>query len=329
MRIGLVARQDCGGLAAQSIEFARNLPIAATMVVDLGDLGRGPSFDYPWVNPIHVKGPWIDDLAQVRWFLNEVDVVLSIETFYGAMITELAGMRHIPTVRYVNPELYRNEGESHVVLPTNWERDRVPQATVIPQGVTLPINAVVRDKPVATILHMASPAMMDRNGTSDFHAAINHTNLGFRIIVAGPQTKTYALEGRHDWVYDTSYRQDRLTLYSDDIDVLVMPRRFGGLCLPMLEAASFGIPTIALDVSPQNGWFSKGLVPSEGFDTISMVGGNFEVHRTNIPLLTGMIDFYSQNSLRELSMDALEWARSNSWEVITPIWMEFFTKILS
>lgn len=333
MRIGLVARQDCGGLAAQSLEFAKNLPITATMVVDLGELGRGPSFGYDWPMPIHVKGPWIDDLVSVRNFLNEVDVVLSIETFYGEMITELAKYRGIPTVRYANPELFKQEGESHVVLPTNWELNRMLQygATVIPQGVTMPERTMdfVRHHEARTIMHFAAPAMMDRNGTLDFHAAMSHTRKGFTVKVAGPRDKIYVQGPQHDWHYDSEFRQNRLDFYTPDVDLLVLPRRYGGLCLPMLEAASYGIPTIAPDLSPQNEWFKEGLVPTEGYDSIPMVNGSFRVHKTDIMQLTNTIDRYGSVSIKELSEHALTWAKSNSWEEVTPIWIDYFSKILA
>lgn len=330
MRIGLIARQDSGGLAAQSLEFAKNLPIAATFVVDLGEVGRGDTFPYDWHNPLYVKGPWIDELEKVRWFLDQVDVVLSIETFYGAMVTELASMRGIPTVRYVNPELYRDEGESHVVLPTHWEADRVQQATIIPQGVTIPegINEMVRDRPLKTILHMSAPAMMDRNGTADFHASVNHCRSTFKIIVAGAQNLIYEENPKHEWIHDKEIRSDRLSRYTPEIDLLVLPRRFGGLCLPMLEAASYGIPTLTLDVSPQNLW--PGTIRTEpiGYDLINMVGGKFSVYRSDYAALTEAMDAYADTSLKFKSEQSINWAKSNSWDIIAPMWMEYFEGIV-
>jgi glycosyltransferase involved in cell wall biosynthesis len=43
---------------------------------------------------------------------------------------------------------------------------------------------------------------------------------------------------------------DRWSLY-DDADLLVLPRRYGGLCLPVLEAFASGVGVVMTDVEPQ------------------------------------------------------------------------------
>jgi glycosyltransferase involved in cell wall biosynthesis len=46
-------------------------------------------------------------------------------------------------------------------------------------------------------------------------------------------------------------------------DVLLMPRRFGGLCLPVNEALGAGMPVIMPDISPNNTWLpDEWLIPA-------------------------------------------------------------------
>ena len=40
-------------------------------------------------------------------------------------------------------------------------------------------------------------------------------------------------------------------------DVLVMPRRFGGLCLPAQEALGAGMPVVMPDIDPNNRWLPQ------------------------------------------------------------------------
>lgn len=328
MNIGLLARADNGGIAAQAIEFAENLPIFSTLLVDLGDKGRGHMHNYDWPNCTEVQGPRIDDVPRVLKFLDGLDVVLSIETFYGGQVIELATAYGIQTVRYANPELYKNEEEAHVVLPTEWERDRLPWATVIPQGVSAQSSARVRTGPAKTLLHFTSPAMMDRNGTKDFHAAMSMVNESFRVIIVGPAVYQYERSQKHEWIEVTHYAPDRLGHYTDEVDLLVLPRKYGGLSLPMLEAASFGIPTLAPDLSPQNAWFSPdALVPIDHRDMVNMVGGAFNVYSIHVKSLADRLDQLAKEPLTDLSTAALSFAERNSWKFVAPQWSDYFDNL--
>lgn len=329
-RIGLIARADNGGIAAQSQEFAKALPIEATLIVDLGDKGRGPNYPFDWPIPHYVDGPDIQDRPTVEAFLDRVDVVLSVETFYGTMVIDLARRRNIPTVRYANPELYKNEEESHVVLPTEWEMDRIPHATFIPQGISTLPNAkeFVRDRPAKNLLHVSAPAMLDRNGTADFFAALAHTHNSFNVTIVGQDNRNYFRHGKHNYITYSEFRENRFEYYTEDIDLAILPRRYGGLSLPMLEAASFGIPTLTTDLSPQNKWFTHdNLIPTIHSDLVNMVGGKFPVYSCDIPALSYRLDRYATQSLGFISRQAIGFAEHHSWKRIAPLWLEYFATI--
>lgn len=328
VRIGLIARDDCGGLAAQSQEFANNLPIDSTLVVQLGKKGRGTSFPFEWPNSLTVKGPWIDDLATCRQFVDQVDVVLSIETFYGPMILELAKQKGIPTVRYANPELYKREGETHVVLPTHWESERFPDAVVIPQGVTRQL-ATLRTGAAKHLLHVQAPAMMDRNGTGDFHVAMAHIQRPLKATIVGQGTLNHTQSSRHEYIYDQNFHQNRFDIFANDIDLLVLPRKYGGLSLPMLEAASFGIGIITTDLMPQREWLPlDSLVSISGSTIIKMVGGDFPVNDVDVYQLTKRIERFTNESIEDLSRASLVLADAYSWANVTPLWLDYFARIL-
>lgn len=333
MRIGLIARSDNGGIAAQSLAFAEHLPIEVTLVVDLQDKGRGPLHSYDWPNPIHVAGPQINDFQAVNWFLDQCDVILTVETFYNGLIIDLARRRGIPRVRYANPELYKPEGETHIVLPTTWEIERFekyPNVTMIRQGIDIPdnIDEMKRDRNAQVLLHMTAPAMLDRNGTIQFFGALNKCRQSFVAKIVGPNRLKYHESGKQQYIYETKYVKDRFAWYSDDIDLLVLPRRYAGLSLPMLEAASRGIPTITTDLSPQNTWFGPdALVKADTGIPMPMVGGQFRVHTVDVDALARKLDHLAKQSIAPLSQMAIEWAKYHSWELVAPEWMTYLENL--
>lgn len=332
MKIGLLVRADNGGLGAQSLEFAQNLPIHSTLVVSLGDKGRGKARELQWENPFYVTGPHIEDVPTVDAFLEDLDVVISIETFYGSLVLDRARKFHIRTVRYSNPELYKAEGEDRVVVPTDWLLHKMPGATeVIRQGMTLApdIDDLVRTGPAKTLMHFTAPAMLDRNGSASFHAALAHTKQRFDVKVYGPRTLTRPTGRNHRWWFVDRYIPDRFGHYSESIDLLVLPRRYAGLSLPMLEAASRGIPTLTTNIAPQSQWFSeRALVPVLERELVPMVGGRIPVYKADVKALARRLDELALDPITQLSEEAITWAKTHSWELVKPEWMNYLERVV-
>jgi glycosyltransferase involved in cell wall biosynthesis len=51
--------------------------------------------------------------------------------------------------------------------------------------------------------------------------------------------------------WDSSDPDDRAGLY-EGLDALILPHRYGGLCLPMNEALTSGLPVIMSNMSPND-----------------------------------------------------------------------------
>jgi glycosyltransferase involved in cell wall biosynthesis len=78
----------------------------------------------------------------------------------------------------------------------------------------------------------------------------------------------------HRVKFDFSDASDQAELYTR-VDALILPRRYGGLCLPMNEALLSGLPVIMPDCSPNNDvlperWLVPGTVKGQ-FMTRTMI----------------------------------------------------------
>ena len=72
----------------------------------------------------------------------------------------------------------------------------------------------------------------------------------FELVIRSQYDLPYQINDRRI-TFDFGNKLDQNELYSD-FDVMIMPRRYGGLCLPMNEALCSGLPVIMTDISPNN-----------------------------------------------------------------------------
>ena len=91
-----------------------------------------------------------------------------------------------------------------------------------------------------------------------------------------------------------------------NFDALILPRRYGGLCLPMNEALMSGLPVIMTDISPNYDILpKKWLIPSTISDKLftRMI---INVYKADAKLLGQKIDEFVNMSDQELNMEKIE-----------------------
>ena len=179
------------------------------------------------------------------------DVVYSAETFYDPRLDEAAEAGRIRTVRHVNPELFGGEYATAYWYPTSWRPvDHLPPGPVMPLGIP---DDWIRGRPAGPglALHVGGHrAAGDRNGTKlaiDIAQRSKHWRWRFTSqdgIGAVPR----GLIARTEFVKDT---HDRWELY-DGCAVLLLPRRYGGQSLPVVEAAARGLAVVMPDTPPNS-----------------------------------------------------------------------------
>lgn len=334
MRIGMIARADNGGLGNQTWEFWRHVKPDATVLMMFGDKARGGEYPerYQRRDPateVIMNKPGETTLMRksMEWLLERVDVVYSAETFYREDFTVQARQRGVGTVLHANPELYRAvDRPTALWAPTHWEVGRMPAGTAV---VRFPVATErftprVRSGPVETWVHMAAPAMLDRNGTELVLQAITHVKRPVRLVLIHSPVKFKGRTGRVT-VETRGGCQDYWESWDDEtFDMMVMPRRYAGLCLPLQEAAAAGIATLQLQLKPQEDWPGVAFVPPTSSRNVQMAGGVFPVWSASPTQLAKTMDLYSTDAdaVAELSAAALMHAQQVSWDSLLPEYLE-------
>lgn len=277
VRLGMIARASNRGLGIQTYAFYEQMQPDRTLVIDMGH-DRDPlglhldRFPNAW----DVVAPEQLDRAESEAFLDGLDVVYSAETFYSDTFLEVAQERGVRTVMHANWEFLGHARYSHLprpdlfLAPSAWRYDDWPMPKrLLPFPVDRERFRYRQRDHAGTFLHVAGwPTAADRNGTWSFLQSLRHVHTPIRVVVTSQHELPTSLVDRRNIpaCVDLEVRvgdiDDHLALY-DEGDVLVLPRRFGGLSLVLNEAASLGLAILALDREPENFWIPReGLVPA-------------------------------------------------------------------
>ncbi|WP_280466816.1 glycosyltransferase [Nocardia cyriacigeorgica] len=333
MRIGLIARAENTGLGTQTWEFARHMHPTKTLVVDLAT-SRGRQL-YPERFPGAKIVQGLPDRAHLDEFVDGLDVVFTCETPYNYDLFTLTRAAGVGSVLQYNFEfldyLQRRDLPRPTILaaPSPWRIDDVAGAVPLPVPVDLErFPPRERSGRAARFLHLVGrPAIHDRNGTADFVEALRYVRSTITVTIKCqdpayvnrlplglvPENVTLTVDVSDTPNYWDNYR---------DSDVLVMPRRFGGLFLPINEALAAGMPTIMPDISPNNTWLPhEWLVPARRageFRARSMI----ELYTVDHQALAAKIDqFASHDAFFVDAQKRARWiAEQRSWPILKPVY---------
>lgn len=245
VRIGVVRRLDSTGLGYQSRNFCRMLDPVKTLDIEHGE-------DIP-------------GFMEYEKFLKDIDVMLTAETPYVYEAWNWAKMAGVKTFCQPNWELWDGLIQPNMphpdqyLIPSYWHlkdfQEMFPNAVYLPPP-TFPqdfkkareINFVRTGK--RRFVHIVGkPAVYDRNGWGAIMEALPKVRADFELVVYAQQEITGLRDPRVTYhIFDI---EDQAELYTD-FDAMIMPRRYGGLCLPMNEALMAGLPVIMTDIEPNN-----------------------------------------------------------------------------
>jgi glycosyltransferase involved in cell wall biosynthesis len=334
MRLGLIARADNRGLGQQTWAVHRNLHPTKTMIVDCPSAQPLQLHTDRFPGAHIVRGlPTEQDYAQ---FLDGLDVVYTAETGYGDLWS-VANRMGVRTVLHANYEfLDARDQPTTWAAPSLWNFDRFPPGTT---HLPVPIETdrfPITEKPLTAsrFLHIVGrPAIHDRNGTLDLLQALQHVTAAITVTVTCQQPGyVCSLIRDHNihtpnnvtLIVDSADRDDYWTVY-DNQHAMILPRRFGGLCLPANEAIGAGIPVVMPNIDPNNLWLPTEWLteaqwsPNSGpNNTSSSTARN---RNTWPPRSTSSHDnaFYVRAAAKAHQLRA-----TLSWETLTPRYWEAF-----
>lgn len=326
MTRGLIARCGVrGGLTIQSAEAARHLAFDRILVVHTDHDSRGacdrdlyPGDHVTWLR----GGPTPED---ARTFMDGLDVVFSAECLYNPDWMGYARELGVDVVVQANPELYDalELAGARVVLPTTWEAHRVPHERILPVPIALDRFPYRQRSEARVFYHPTAPAMQDRNGTGIVLAALQYVTAEVTMIIRG-QLSRGELARKATWRIPDNVTLVELPYvdgpyweaYPPEADVLVLPRRYGGLSLSMQESAALGMPLITTDLEPQRAYPHALLVDASPSFTETMKIGDVMVFKADPRDVAAQMDRLATSPMRVAAASAFArtWAESLSWQ---------------
>lgn len=277
--------------------------------------------------------------AECRQFLRGLDVVYTVETGYDARFYDWAREEGCRSVCHVMPEFFHWWGHPAPSAPdvfwtpTTWWLDRLPPETrLVP--VPAPARTARLRTAARTFVHVAGTrAAADRNGTIAVIQAAQLLKESCRLILRSqastlPQPR---LGSNVELVLEPGGVADRWKLYEDG-DVLVLPRRYAGLSLPIIEALADGMAVIGTDREPERSTWPMLHVPTLGPGrTMRLEGATVRISSPPIlgiedpspELLAAMMDSLVREpeAVADLSAAAIIWAQLNDWQTLAGLYL--------
>lgn len=327
MKWGLIARSETDrGLGIQTFEMFRHLNPDATLVVLVPKSGfASHPENYPGAATVELRiehGLGVLDEQTVRDWWSGLDVVVSVETLYDWRLVEWARADGVRTIVHGNPEFWMASNPQPDVWwwPTTWRLEHLPHGPVVP--VPVPTREICAADPgvLLKLVHVAgNGAMADRNGTNIVLNAMRQIPKGVTLDI---YTQAAVAQSKHARVRILKSVSDRWEMYRDR-QMLVLPRRYGGLCLPALEAMACGLGLIMSDCSPNTNWPIV-AVQSDLSKTVQMQTGPVETYDVPFNVLANMMKHLANNpgSVEQAQRRSREFAAANGWDQLAEMYHE-------
>lgn len=269
-RLGIISRADLTGLGVQSRNWVRLLNPDKVIVINSSPF-NGNEQHFEWYSGR--RGAFkIDGFirpTEINQILDNIDVLLTFEIPYNYQLIAVARARGIKTIIQNNWEFTDYLSQPHLPLPdllvnhSYWhldeQKNRWPGITeYCPSPIftddfkDISTNNILRNSKLR-FLHVAGrKTYQDRNGTNNLLEAIKliPEEYDFELVIKAQSADIENIDDKRVLI-DRSSPVDEKELYRD-FDVMIMPRRYGGACLPMGEALMSNLPVIMPNIDPNN-----------------------------------------------------------------------------
>ena len=351
MRLGILAYASPTGLGYQTRDYVNHLEPSKILAVDLSQYNMMPvyrewykDFNTQWVNGIPTN-------ADIDTFLNDLDVVFLAETPLNYYLFEEAKRRGIKVFHAYNYEFldyfkHPEYAPPHVfAAPTLWNINIVRGLNKAPvYQVPVPVERPEEIRKITElkrIIHVIGrPAVHDRNGTLSLLSAIEKIGKKYEYVFFLQEPK----DGRAvEYFEPVRLRLNELQakglikvhtniLNNSNMylgaDLLVLPRRYGGLCLPMQEALARGIPVIMTNVSPNNFALPSAWLCRASEKAMFRGHAEIPVYDADVDDLVARIELFSHPEFMTAAhVQATFLGEQLSWEILKPKYLQWFATL--
>lgn len=347
MKLGIIAYPFDTGLGRQTYDLFNNLKPEKTLVIDINRIKGLPAHNDRFPGARITKG--MPSNADCDWLLDGVDAVFICETPLNYYLIERANQLGKKTILQYNYEfldyfLKPNLPKPSIfAAPARWNlellnRDIFPNIAYLPVPVDLTKLPKREITSASSFFHIVGiPAIHDRNGTLDFIQAVQKIKIEAEFIIyiqKSPQSSHLydnIINGaRSADIQVVEDLEDYTDLYKQG-DIMVLPRRYGGLCLPAQEAVGSGIPVLMPNISPNNDWLPHDwMIPVvRDKSQFSPRGLPIDVHNASVHHIAQMMeDLHSYpRRAKVMHKQAKEISNLLSWESMKPKYEQFIESV--
>lgn len=344
-KLGIVVFSSHSGLGNQSRRLTQFLKPERILLVDNSTFSKNSEQHPDWYEGFTglISNGFPSNPAVVQ-FLDGLTHLYIIENPLNWSLINVAKRHNIKTFIASNYEFCDNLNRPDLpipdlfLMPSYWkvkemqERFGTTRAKYLPPPVFPEEFTEVREinwnRKTARkkFLHVVGTlAAADRNGTLLLIGALKHTKEEFDIVIKSQQElpPEYKTDDRRV-SYKFGSEPEVADIYKD-FDAMIMPRRFGGLCLPMQEALMSGLPVIMSAISPNIEILpQEWLVRALHFGTIQ-TRSSIDLYATPATELAAKIDEFAKKDLENEKITAFEiahreFAPSSLQEAYNQLW---------
>ena len=325
-RLGIVVFSSHSGLGNQSRRLTQFLKPERLLLIDSSSFSKNAEQHPDWYDGFN--GYFCEGFptnAHCIKFLEGLTHLYIIENPLNWSLVTLAKRKKIKVYIASNYEFCDNLNKPHLptpdlfLMPSYWKvqemKDRFGEGTVkyLPPPIfpeefneVREVNWDRKSRKKKYLHVVGTLAAADRNGTLLLLEALHHAKEDFELVIKSQHQlpDEYFTDD-----YRVKYQIGSTPVVADiykDFDLSIMPRRFGGLCLPMQEALVSGLPVLMPDISPNREVLpQKWLIPAGHSGTI-MTRASIDLYAVNPIELAKKLDEMAVSNLENDKIDAFE-----------------------
>jgi hypothetical protein len=336
IKLGLICRADNGGLGAQTHDLYTHLKPHKTLVIDIEHLTGYPNDFSKYPDAKVVKG-FEPQNTEIDSFLEGLDVVFTVECPYNHYLYAKAREMGVKTVEQFNFEwsAYHQSPKlpkpDLLLAPSTWRMEEMEKYAPV-KYLHVPVD---REKfqfktkhEAKKFLHIAGHRTFgDRNGTAILLEALPYIRSDVEIVIRTQDDLPRAYTD-HKLTITKQDVADRRDLYNDE-DVLILPRKYGGLSLQLNEALSLGMPALMLNIPPQADFLPTEWLIDATLKEQQMIKLPIDVYECTPKALAEKIDeFANLSTLRRYSEVAGGLSHDKDWRVMKVEYEDLFNELV-